>query len=411
MERAMHIESLPSEFQKALPILTTIVEAGYEAYFVGGSVRDMLLGKAIHDVDIATSAYPSEIKALFEKTVDTGIEHGTVMVLDHGAGYEITTFRTESGYTDYRRPDEVIFVRDLREDLKRRDFTINALAMNKTGEIIDLFDGLLDLDKKVIKAVGNPSERFHEDALRMMRAIRFSAQLDFVIEDKTLLAINKEAPLLEKIAIERINVEFTKMLMGQAAAKGLFAFTKTGLYKYVPNINIERELDLVAAGLALKHKQLMTPAVAWTFLIVQLGLDDKQAKLFLKQWKHGNDLINMVTSANHFIRLYKRQTMVTNWDLYQLGNNVAIVNAVLAVIMKDFDENELNKRYDMLTIKTKRELAITGAVLIKSGVVKPGPVMGKILLQLEQAVVAKTLDNDAAKLLAQAQVIVEGESK
>lgn len=407
----MHIDNLPSEFQKALPILNTIVAAGYEAYFVGGSVRDMLLGTAIHDVDIATSAYPSEIKDLFQNTVDTGIEHGTVMVLDHGDGYEITTFRTESGYTDYRRPDKVAFVRDLKEDLKRRDFTINALAMNMDGEIIDLFNGLADLNNQLIKAVGAPNERFHEDALRMMRAIRFSAQLDFKIEEKTLAAIGKEAHLLSKIAIERINVEFTKMLMSQAATKGLFAFAKTGLYKYIPNITIERELDLVAAGLTLKNKRLVTSEIAWAFLIEQLGFDDKRARNFLKQWKHGNDLVNTVTSANHFIRLYKRQSTVSNWDIYQIGSNLSVANTVLGLIIEDFNRTELNERYDNLIIKNKNELAISGADLIKKEVVKPGPLMGKILLQLEQAVVGQTLENTPDKLLAQAQVIVEGENK
>ncbi len=171
----MIIEKIPEEFKRALPILNTLKDAGYEAYFVGGSVRDTLLGLPIHDVDIATSAYPEEVKQIFNKTVDTGIEHGTVMVLDHGEGYEITTFRTESTYQDYRRPEKVEFVRSLQEDLKRRDLTINALAMDAAGEIIDLFDGLTDLKMKVIRAVGDPNERFNEDALRMMRQLDLEA--------------------------------------------------------------------------------------------------------------------------------------------------------------------------------------------------------------------------------------------
>ena len=147
----MQIKKLPVEFEEALPILKQIRQAGFEAYFVGGCVRDTLLGLPIHDIDIATSAYPEEIKQIFSKTVDTGIEHGTVMVLDHGIGYEITTFRTESGYQDFRRPDKVEFVRSLAEDLKRRDLTINALALAPDGQIIDLFGGLEDLKAKRIK--------------------------------------------------------------------------------------------------------------------------------------------------------------------------------------------------------------------------------------------------------------------
>ena len=178
----MIVEQIPSEFQQALPVLKTIQDNGFEAYFVGGSVRDTILGLPIHDVDIATSAYPAEVKALFKKTVDTGIEHGTVMVIDHGEGYEVTTFRTESGYQDYRRPDKVTFVRSLADDLKRRDLTINALAMDMNGEIVDLFGGLDDLKNHLIRAVGVPAERYHEDALRMMRTVRFASKLGYCRE-------------------------------------------------------------------------------------------------------------------------------------------------------------------------------------------------------------------------------------
>lgn len=141
------MRKLDSEFMKALPVIQKIQEAGYEAYFVGGSVRDRILKKPIADVDIATSAFPMEVKEIFPRTVDVGIEHGTVMVLFEGEGYEVTTFRTESTYQDYRRPDTVTFVRSLEEDLKRRDFTVNALAMNSEGELIDYFGGLKDIEK------------------------------------------------------------------------------------------------------------------------------------------------------------------------------------------------------------------------------------------------------------------------
>ncbi|HES5164132.1 TPA: CCA tRNA nucleotidyltransferase, partial [Streptococcus pyogenes] len=162
----MKLMTMPSEFQKALPILTKIKEAGYEAYFVGGSVRDVLLERPIHDVDIATSSYPEETKAIFNRTVDVGIEHGTVLVLENGGEYEITTFRTEDVYVDYRRPSQVSFVRSLEEDLKRRDFTVNALALDENGQVIDKFRGLIDLKQKRLRAVGKAEERFEEDALR-----------------------------------------------------------------------------------------------------------------------------------------------------------------------------------------------------------------------------------------------------
>lgn len=204
----VQIEKMPQEFEDARAVLQKIEDAGFDAFFVGGSVRDTLLNKPIHDVDIASSAYPAEIKHIFKKTVDTGIEHGTVMVIHDGEGYEVTTFRTESGYQDFRRPDQVTFVRSLKEDLMRRDFTINAFALKEDRTVIDIFDGLSDLEHKIIRAVGDPHERFHEDALRMMRAVRFASQLDFKIEAKTLKAIEENNMLLGKISVERILVEF-----------------------------------------------------------------------------------------------------------------------------------------------------------------------------------------------------------
>ena len=232
----MIIEQLPTEFKEAEPVLAQIEAAGFEAYFVGGCVRDTILGQPLHDIDIATSAYPSEIKAIFSRTVDTGIEHGTVMILDHGKGYETTTFRTETGYQDFRRPDEVTFVRSLAEDLQRRDFTINALALKRTGEVIDLFDGLHDLTNRLIRAVGNPDERFHEDALRMMRAVRFASQLDFEIDPETIQGITDNAHLLSKIAVERIQVELEKLFVGTNPTKGLQVMMETDLYEYTPTL-------------------------------------------------------------------------------------------------------------------------------------------------------------------------------
>ncbi|MCM0598955.1 CCA tRNA nucleotidyltransferase [Periweissella fabalis] len=401
----MKIANLPQEFMAALPILETITNAGFEAYFVGGSVRDMLLGKAIHDVDIATSAYPSEIKALFEKTVDTGIEHGTVMILDHGNGYETTTFRTETGYTDFRRPDSVNFVRDLAEDLKRRDFTINALAMRANGEIVDLFNGLVDLDNHIIRAVGNPIERFHEDALRMMRALRFSAQLGFVIEKTTNEAIKAEAHLLTNIAVERINVELSKLMLGKAAAEGLMNFAQSGLFNYVPNIDMGRELDIVAAGLKLQGKTLPDEATAWTYLIDQLGLNEADAGRFLKAWKHSNDFIKQVKTAYHFIQLYRQQVEITNWELYQVGSVLPIALAVLKLNFSSFEGEEYMAALHNLAITNKRQLAIDGQQLIATGIVKPGPKMGEILGKIEHAVVIGQLKNHLSDLLAYAEML------
>lgn len=199
--------------EQAEDILKTLQDAGYEAYAVGGCVRDALLGREPHDWDIATSARPEEVKELFRRTIDTGLKHGTVTVMYGRDGYEITTFRIDGVYEDGRHPKGVTFTPSLEEDLKRRDFTINAMAYDGRGGLIDLFGGKDDLERGVICAVGDPVQRFSEDALRIMRAFRFSAQLGYGIEQSTLDAASMLAQNLKKVSAERIRTELEKILV------------------------------------------------------------------------------------------------------------------------------------------------------------------------------------------------------
>lgn len=198
--------------EKVQYILHTLEEAGFEAYAVGGCVRDSLLGREPDDWDITTSARPQQVKAVFPRTIDTGIRHGTVTVMMGKEGFEVTTYRIDGEYEDSRHPKEVIFTANLVEDLKRRDFTINAFAYNDRSGIVDAFDGMTDLENGIIRCVGEAKERFTEDALRMMRAVRFSAQLGYSIEEKTKEAIIELAPNLKNISAERIQVELVKLL-------------------------------------------------------------------------------------------------------------------------------------------------------------------------------------------------------
>ena len=193
-------------------IINTLEDAGFEAFAVGGCVRDAVLGRVPADWDITTSAMPEEVKGLFSRTIDTGIQHGTVTVMKDHVGYEVTTYRIDGEYEDARHPKEVSFTSNLVEDLKRRDFTINAMAYNDRAGLVDEFDGIKDLENKVIRCVGNPKDRFGEDALRMLRAVRFSAQLGFSIDEDTKEAITELAQNLEKISAERIQVELVKLL-------------------------------------------------------------------------------------------------------------------------------------------------------------------------------------------------------
>ena len=199
--------------KNAETILHILEDAGYEAYVVGGCVRDSILGRKPDDWDITTSAKPEQVKELFHRTVDTGLQHGTVTVLMEKEGYEVTTYRVDGEYEDGRHPKEVTFTASLEEDLKRRDFTINAMAYNPSGGLVDLFGGLEDIDRKIIRCVGDPLERFTEDALRIMRAVRFSAQLGFSIEEETRKALKVLAPNLKHVSAERIQVELVKLLM------------------------------------------------------------------------------------------------------------------------------------------------------------------------------------------------------
>ena len=193
-------------------IIKTLQHHGYEAYVVGGCVRDAVLGRNASDWDITTSAKPLQIKSIFNKTIDTGLKHGTVTVMMEKEGYEVTTYRIDGTYEDHRRPNEVTFTTSLREDLMRRDFTINAMAYNDKDGLVDLFGGMEDLQKRVIRCVGRADDRFDEDALRMLRAIRFAAQLGFEIDEEAKDAIRRKYQFLKDVSAERIQVELTKTL-------------------------------------------------------------------------------------------------------------------------------------------------------------------------------------------------------
>lgn len=199
--------------QKANYIIETIEKAGFEAYVVGGCVRDSILGREPEDWDITTSARPEQVKALFPRTIDTGIQHGTVTVMLDREGFEVTTYRIDGKYEDSRHPSEVSFTPNLKEDLRRRDFTINAMAYNDKSGLVDIFGGLEDIEQGMIRCVGDARARFGEDALRILRAIRFSAQLGYHIEDETREAIRELAPTLEAISAERIQTELVKLLV------------------------------------------------------------------------------------------------------------------------------------------------------------------------------------------------------
>lgn len=405
----MRINNLPQEFKKALPVIDKLNQAGYEAYFVGGSVRDCILNLPIHDVDIATSAFPAEIKEVFEKTIDVGIEHGTVLVLHQDESYEITTFRTESTYQDYRRPDHVDFVRSLEEDLKRRDFTINALALNAQGQIIDLFHGLEDLQNKRLKAVGIAAERFQEDALRMMRGLRFVSQLGFDLEEQTQAAITTHAPLLSKISVERICIEFEKLLLGQNAQQAFQLFITTDCFKYCPQLADKQHfLQQMSEILRFPIQDL---SVAWCLLIDQLEIAIKHQKAFLKEWKLSNQRIHEVLLLREALEIIKQRPLDV-LDYYQL-NETCLTQLFYIAPFYDLDlsKESLLNQYRLLVIHSLKDLAINGNDLMQALNRRGGLWLKETLAQCERAVLLKEVANEREALLNYAQEFVNLRNK
>lgn len=385
----IRIDNLPEIFVKAMPVLQTLEDAGFEAYFVGGSVRDVLLHRQVHDVDITTSAYPEEVKELFDKSIDTGIKHGTVTVLYGGESYEITTFRTESGYQDFRRPDHVTFVQNLDEDLKRRDFTINALAMDMHGDIVDLFNGIEDLKNHIIRAVGNPEKRFHEDALRMMRAVRFMSQLEFKLEEKTEQAIKDNHELLKKISVERIREEFVKMGLGPFSRQAFQIFLDTQLSEDVPDFAGKK--DLLQVYPQLKFSPTMETSL-WAVIIILLKVPNENIGKFMRDWKNSNAMTEKVEQIIKMFDLIADH-VPTDYELFEAGEDIIINTIDVADILgQPVSSEALVDRYLALPIKTPSELAVDGRFLIKRGM-RPGAQLGCTLNQIRKKVVACEIEN------------------
>ena len=222
--------------KKAQKVISMLESKGYNAYVVGGCLRDILLGRKSQDIDITTDALPNEIIDVFKdsyKVIETGVKYGTVTVIIEASPIEITTFRSEQDYIDGRRPEKVSFEKDIKADLSRRDFTVNAMAYNDKDGLVDLFGAKRDLEDKIIRCVGNPRQRFKEDKLRMLRAVRFATTFDFKIEDETFKAIKEYSQYLNEISIERINLELSKMLLVQKPSKAMLLLKKTGLLKNI----------------------------------------------------------------------------------------------------------------------------------------------------------------------------------
>lgn len=429
--------------EKVNTIIQTLQAHGYEAYAVGGCVRDSLLGRVPGDWDITTSASPQETKELFARTVDTGIQHGTVTVLLGKEGFEVTTYRIDGKYEDSRHPTEVIFTRNLREDLLRRDFTINAMAYNDTEGIVDIFGGMDDLKRKVIRCVGNAEERFGEDALRIMRGVRFAAQLGFSLEEETKAAMAKLAPTLEKISAERIQTELVKLLVSdspelirEAYHLGITAVilpefdemmrtgqeTKYHMYdvgehtiQAVCNVPPDKVLRLTMLLHDVAKPEMKTVDADGTAHFKGHDIRGEQkAKEILRRLKFDNDTIHRVTKLVrwHDYRMpaekrsvRKAMSKITT-ELFPMYLLVKKADILAHSMYRREEELEnlsgLQKCYEEIMVDNEcvslKQLAVTGTDLIGIGM-KPGKQIGEVLNELLRIVLEYPELNNKEHLL------------
>jgi len=365
--------------EQALLVLRRLEAEGYEAYFVGGCVRDWLLGRPVQDIDICTNAHPGDVMRLFPDHVPTGLKHGTVSVRQGGFLFEVTTYRTEGVYLDYRRPAEVTFVSDLRTDLERRDFTINAMAMNRLGDVVDPFGGRDDLQRRVIRAVGVAEVRFSEDALRLLRGVRFAAQLGFSIEEGTLTAMRQTAPLLGRIAVERVREELHKLLLSPYPDAGASLIMQTDLLVAMPPLAHLFRRGAEKIGLITRLEGLVK---RWTLLFYAAACVPKQVREICQGLRMSNqetDEISRLTEMLHQLVPQWGVPHEVEWKplLLQYGQpfcrQAAHLLSAIWEMNADSQLEKLDRLYAELPVKTMRELAITGKDLQTEIAKRPGP--------------------------------------
>ena len=373
--------NIPSKIEYVLNCLN---DNGYEAYIVGGCVRDMLMGITPHDFDITTSATPEEIISLFDKTIPTGIKHGTVTVLIDKTPIEVTTFRFEEGYTNHRSPDSVRFVKNLKEDLSRRDFTVNAMAYNK--KLVDYFDGTTDIKNKVLRAVGNPEIRFKEDALRILRLFRFASTLSFSIEENTLKSALNEANGLKHISYERIFQELGKAVIGENI-EALSPLIKNGSLEF---LGITKEPDFIKIKALPKELRLF----AFLYLSSDNILDVLDIlKASNAQKNHAKALLQLLSDEIPKTKADIKKSL-TSKKIYE--DYIQILNCIfgeetndIAIMLEEIFDN--NEPYLI------SHLAIDGNLLIEKGY--KGFEIGKILNELLNLVIENPTLNTKENLI------------
>jgi poly A polymerase len=374
-------------FKQGIKIANILEDNGYEAYIVGGSVRDLLLNRQINDIDITTNATPEEIEKVYKdfKQIDIGKKFGTIKILDNNDEFEITTFRSEKGYSDGRHPDEVSFTKSIYDDLKRRDLTINSIAF-RNGEIYDPFNGKKDIKNKVIKAVGNPEERIKEDALRILRAVRFSIQLDFKIDNELKEAIKRNKNRLDLVSKERINEELNKMLIANPfktikTLKELDILNNIFTNIEIKNINKLKNIDKDI------HEILA---------IMFLTNNKDKVENTLRDLKYSNNDIEVISQIVENYRenysRYELRKMIFNIGIDNSKKTMEVFKIINGKENDNFEEI-LNNNFP----KSRKEIAISGDDIKKLGF-KEGKEIGSILKVIEEEILKGNVENDKEKI-------------
>ncbi|HGX1562545.1 TPA: CCA tRNA nucleotidyltransferase [Staphylococcus aureus] len=388
-----------SLFEQARPILEQIQDNGFEAYYVGGSVRDYVMGRNIHDIDITTSATPDEIESIFSHTIPVGKEHGTINVVFNDENYEVTTFRAEEDYVDHRRPSGVTFVRDLYEDLQRRDFTMNAIAMDTAYKLYDYFDSQQDINNRIIRTVGIAEERFQEDALRMIRCLRFQSQLSFDIAMETFEAMRTQMADIKFLSIERIVIELTKLMRGINVEESFNHLKSLKAFNYMPyfeqldmnQINVTEPIDL----------ELLIAIVSVKF---DINYSLKPLKLSNRQVKDINQYIQIMNALPSIITKEQLKMFVYDYDT-NLIKNVMVAADVLKA--NDIQGHEplivnlqtIDETLHRLPMHNRKDMMVNGGVLMAHLNAKSGPWLKDVLRQIEIAIVTGKVSNEETEIL------------
>ncbi|SHF56217.1 CCA tRNA nucleotidyltransferase [Ornithinibacillus halophilus] len=386
---------IPTSFHSGQEVIEKIEQHGYEAYFVGGCVRDFILGRKIGDIDIATSATPNQIQHIFSETIPVGIEHGTVIVRYKKQSFEVTTFRTDGTYSDQRHPDFIQFVSNIDEDLKRRDFTINALAMGSDGRILDLFQGQQDIKERIIRTVGDGMERFSEDPLRIIRGLRFSSQLGFQIDSDTLRAMEQTKAQLENISVERIATEVEKLFAGEHVSIGLNHLIELEIYNHLPVMNKSPEI-------MRKLPNINSPIHSLAELFTLLHYFSKiPIQTWVSEWKCSKKTKINAVKIGESIKYFESNGLDA-WLVYDLdqelfGGFVRLIKILYPE--QQLTVEQLENMSGELPIQSKRELKLNGHDVSNLFPERSkGPWINTALNLLEKAVVFKEVNNSKNEL-------------